>query len=159
MGIKNGHALIIIRPYRYCKKPNMSFAIACEEWGQQMMKQHSIIRDVVEGLWGACLVAIALFTPFLVGWQRWGASDAEVERTLPGDDLVPHVKGGFTQAVIIAAAREQVWEWVVQLGQDRAGFYSYDFLENLVGSNIRTIDVIAPEYAHTGESSGLCTHP
>ena len=115
--------------------------------------------DVWEGIGGAFLIAVALIPPLLWSWRRWGATDAEVKRTLPGDELVPRPKGGFTQAITIRSPRQRVWPWVAQIGQGRGGFYSYDFLENLIGCNIHSVDRIVPEYQHDERSEGLRLHP
>ena len=50
-----------------------------------------------------------------------------------------------------------MWPWIVQLGQGRAGFYSYDFLENLVGCDIKNVDRIVPEWQErrVGDRVGL----
>jgi retinol dehydrogenase 14 len=79
-------------------------------------------------------------------WQmNWGATDEEVRKRLPGDELVPHPALESTRAVTIRAPVEEVWRWLVQLGQDRGGFYSYDLLENLAGARIHNVDRIVPE--------------
>jgi hypothetical protein len=63
-------------------------------------------------------------------WQhRWGATDEEVRRPMPGDDLIPDASS-TTRAITIAAPAEQVWPWLVQLGYGRAGWYSYDWIDN-----------------------------
>ena len=69
----------------------------------------------------------------LVRQLRLGATDAEVRRSLPGDDLVPDPKCGYTQAISIKASVSEVWPWLVQIGYKRAGWYSHDFLHRLVG--------------------------
>src|SRR6185312_9811588 len=51
-----------------------------------------------------------------------------------------------TRAIAISAPADQVWPWIAQLGQGRGGFYSYDFLENLVGCDIYGADRIVPEW-------------
>ena len=78
--------------------------------------------------------------------RRWGATDDEVNRTLPGDDLISHADLTATRAITIHATAAQVWPWIAQLGQGRGGFYSYDFLENLVGCDIHSADRIVPEW-------------
>jgi hypothetical protein len=65
---------------------------------------------------------------------------------LPGDELVPAADLTATRAITVRAAPEVVWPWIVQLGQGRAGFYSYDFLENLLGCDIHSADRIVPEW-------------
>jgi hypothetical protein len=117
------------------------------------------LRDISEGIGGAFLIGVALVPPFLRSWRRWGATDAEVGRALPGDEFVPHPKGGFTQAITIHSPRHRVWPWVAQIGQGRGGFYSYDFLENLIGCNIHSVDEIVTAYQHDERSEGLRLHP
>lgn len=115
--------------------------------------------EVWEGMCGAILIAVALIPPLLWSWRWRGATDAEVKRTLPGDEFVPHPKGGFTQAITIRSPRDRVWPWVAQIGQGRGGFYSYDFLENLIGCNIHSANDVVPAYQHDEKSEGLRLHP
>jgi hypothetical protein len=61
---------------------------------------------------------------------RWGATDEEVAGPYPGADLVPDAERGATMAVTIEAPPDQVWPWLVQLGGDRGGWYSWDRLDN-----------------------------
>ncbi|MBN1188884.1 MAG: hypothetical protein JXA46_03955 [Dehalococcoidales bacterium] len=116
-------------------------------------------KDFIEGVGGAFLIAAAVLTPFIRYWRRWNATDEEIDRTLPGDELVSRSLGGFTHAVTISAPRSRVWSWLAQVGQGRGGFYSYDFLENLVGCNIHTVDRLYPERMHSENSEGLRLHP
>lgn len=94
----------------------------------------------------AILVMGALYMSFVVPWMyTWGATTDEVRATLPGDDLVPNPISQTTQAVTIRAKPEQIYPWLLQLGVDRGGMYSYDWLENMMGLNVHTIDRIVPE--------------
>ena len=77
---------------------------------------------------------------------RWGATDAESTEPLPGDELVPDPDLMATRAITIHANVENVWPWIVQLGQGRGGFYSYDGLENLVGCDIHSALQINPDW-------------
>ena len=77
-----------------------------------------------------------------------GATDEEVRKSLPGDELVPHPSLESTRALTIQAPVKEVWRWLVQLGQDRGGFYSYDRLENLAGADIHNVERIVPEMQH-----------
>ena len=62
---------------------------------------------------------------------RWGATDEEVHGPMPGDDLLDSAAFTATRAISIAAPPERVWPWLLQVGFGRAGFYSYDVLDNL----------------------------
>jgi len=75
---------------------------------------------------------------------RWGATDEEVNGPLPGDEMATAITA--THAVTIDAPLDEVWKWLVQIGQDRAGFYSYTIFENLILARIRNSDRIVPEW-------------
>ena len=101
----------------------------------------------------AAAVAAATATAATAYWfvirpwhLRWGATDEEVTRALPGDELVPDAKISSTHAITIQAAPAEVWPWLVQLGQGRGGFYSYDWIEDAMGLEIHSADRILPEY-------------
>ena len=65
-------------------------------------------------------------------WQlRWGATDDEIKRAMLGDDIVGQPSFNATRAVTIQASVEQIYPWIVQMGVTRAGWYSYDLLDNL----------------------------
>lgn len=78
--------------------------------------------------------------------DRWGASLDEVEAELPGDDLCPDAAGQVTRAISIDASPADVWPWLLQIGADRGGFYSYDWLENLFGLRIHSADRIVEHW-------------
>src|SRR5664279_5588585 len=90
---------------------------------------------------------------------RWGATDTEARGELPGDDLVPDPGLTSTRAITIAAAAADVWPWIVQLGQGRGGFYSYDALENLVGCQIHSADHVVPEWQSIAVGDEIRLHP
>jgi hypothetical protein len=93
-------------------------------------------------------------------WQlRWGATDVEVTSELPGDELLSHVNRSATRAVTIAAPSHQVWPWLAQMGQGRGGFYSYDFLENLVGCDVHSADHIVEEWQNVTVAAPFRLHP
>jgi hypothetical protein len=75
---------------------------------------------------------------------QWGASTQECEVSLPGDDLIASPDLTATRAITVRGSAGQVWPWIAQLGQGRGGFYSYDFVENLVGCDIHSADRIFP---------------
>jgi hypothetical protein len=78
--------------------------------------------------------------------RRWGARDDEVEARLPGDEIVGQAQYESTRAISIDAPADQVWPWLVQLGQGRGGFYSYDHLENLFGLDIHSATTVEDQW-------------
>lgn len=116
-------------------------------------------REVVEGLGGLGVIALALVTPFLRARRcRWGTDAGTAAREHPGDDLIPEPRWEWTHAVAIDAPAADVWPWIAQIGADRAGFYSYAWLENLVGCGVRDADRIHPEW-EAREGGDLVLHP
>ena len=78
--------------------------------------------------------------------SRWGATDLETADRYPGDELVSEPRFRTTRAVTVNAAPEKIWPWLVQLGVDRGGMYSYDWLENLFGLKVHSADRIVAEW-------------
>src|SRR5688500_14417471 len=73
---------------------------------------------------------VALYALRVRPWHlHWSSTPAETGEPLPGDELVPTPGVESTRAVTIEAPVETVWPWLAQLGQDRGGFYSYEWLE------------------------------
>jgi len=65
-------------------------------------------------------------------WQlRWGATEVELKQSLPGDDIVDNPSFNATRVVTIEARSQDIYPWIVQMGIKRAGWYSYDLLDNL----------------------------
>ena len=93
--------------------------------------------------------AVLLFSYLYIirPWHlHWGATHLDRIAVLPGDSLAPYASAVVTHAVNIDAPAEAVWRWIVQIGQDRGGFYSYTFLENLIGCDMHNIFRILPEW-------------
>jgi len=83
---------------------------------------------------------------FVRPWHlNWSVTEEEARRPLPYDHLVPHPVAQITHAITIHAPADEVWRWLVQLGQDRGGMYSYDWLENLADLDIHSAEEIVPE--------------
>jgi len=76
----------------------------------------------------------------------WGATPVELRRAWPGDELSPRAVEISTRALTISAPLDAVWSWLIQIGQDRAGFYSYTWLENLFRCAMPRVDRIVPEW-------------
>jgi hypothetical protein len=100
--------------------------------------------SAVAGLGAALALGVHLF------WIRprifsWGATGDEATRPMAGDALCPRPQLNATRAVTIAAAPEDIWPWLVQWGWNRAGFYSYDLLDNFGRPSTRRI---LPQFQH-----------
>ena len=102
----------------------------------------------------AAAIAVVIFAALLFSylyiirpWHlHWGATHLDRIAALPGDALSPYATAVVTHAVNIDAPAEAVWRWLVQIGQDRGGFYSYSFLENLAGCDMHNTFRIVPEW-------------
>jgi hypothetical protein len=108
---------------------------------------------------GVCL-ATAVYARVVRPWHlRWGAQPADVERPLPGDEFLPAEGTDIAHAVTIDAPPERVWAWLAQIGQDRGGFYSYEWLENFAGCQMRNADRIHPEWQQRQIGDTVFLHP
>ncbi len=87
---------------------------------------------------------------------RWGASDEEVRQPYPGADLIPGGQRGATMAVTIDAPPSGVWPWLVQMGCDRAGWYSWDRLDN---GGVPSAERIHPEWQGLAVGDRLASTP
>ena len=75
---------------------------------------------------------VAIYLKIIRPWQlHWGARAEESKRSMPGDDIVSKPSFNATRAVTINASPENIYPWIVQMGVNRAGWYSYDLLDNL----------------------------
>jgi hypothetical protein len=116
-------------------------------------------RDIAAGTAGAAVVTAAMLTPFLrTSRSHWGVDDVTAARSFPGDDLVSTPQWQWTHGVDIEAASSEVWPWVAQIGADRGGFYSYQWLENLPGCDLRNAEAIHPDW-ELKRGDALFLHP
>jgi hypothetical protein len=79
---------------------------------------------------------------------HWGSTVEERARPLPGDEVEPNATYVTTRAVTIKAPTQAIWPWLVQMGQDRAGFYTHNWVERVLQSGIPDTSVIRPEWQH-----------
>jgi hypothetical protein len=94
------------------------------------------------------VIAIVALAALYFGWLRdyqmnWGANAEDVKRVMPGDELQENPDFNATRVVEIKAPPEKIWPWIVQMGYKRAGFYSFDRLDN---AGIPSSDTIMPDY-------------
>ncbi len=107
-------------------------------------------------------ILLALAAAYLaLGRHRvlnWGATDEEANGPMPGDEIVSKPALQSTRAITIEAGPLDIWRWLVQMGpRPRAGAYTYDWVERLLGIDIENSDRILPEYQsiEAGEAIGL----
>lgn len=100
-------------------------------------------------------IALLLLTGIGITYQaigrrwvlEWGATESEAAAPLAGDELIGAADGVSTRAITINAPAEQVWPWIVQIGPaPRGGVYTYDWIENLLGLNMHSVDELLPEF-------------
>ncbi len=107
-----------------------------------------------------CLIMGAapwIYLALLRSWQlRWGTTPEEAHRDLPGDDLVAHPMFEATRAVTIAAAPDQVWPWIIQMGTGRGGYYALDVVDNAWR---RSAARIRPDLQHLAVGDVMPTDP
>jgi uncharacterized protein YndB with AHSA1/START domain len=77
---------------------------------------------------------------------RWRATAADEGKAWPGDELIAAPTTESIRTITIDAPPAQVWPWLVQIGQGRGGFYSYDWLENAIGLDIHSAERIHEEW-------------
>lgn len=112
---------------------------------------------------GLCLIVILLLVAFasLLPWiHTWGAAPEEVARVYPGDELQQKPIIVWTHGITIHARPEQVWPWIAQIGDTRAAFYSYTFIENLFtlathSHRYQNADRIVPEWQDPQPGLGI----
>ena len=101
----------------------------------------------------------SMLTPFLRSRRRhWGVDEATAARPYPGDERIPSPNSFWTHGIEINAPVEAVWPWIAQIGADRGGFYSYQWLENVVGCDVRNAERVHPEW-EVQVGDGLKLHP
>lgn len=125
------------------------------------MQTRSTSRFVYEALEGVVLtVAAFLSWPLLGRWLRnLGSTGAERDQVWAGDDLVSRNLPSTTRAIEISAPAGAVWKWVVQFGLGKAGFYSYELLERLVGIPVRNVESIEPSFQNVAVGDEVVLHP
>lgn len=120
---------------------------------------HDGVREIARGLRGASEMLFALATPFLRrARSHWGVTEEIAARSYPGDVFIPEPLLEWTHGIEIDASPEAVWPWVAQLGADKAGFYSYQWLENLCGLDVQNADHVVDAWQHPEVGDVLRLH-
>jgi hypothetical protein len=129
-----------------CVLPESQAQRAVVASAQPTQKGEDIMRPTLF-LFGLVGIAAAVAMRKMRRWAlSWGACREELVRVWPGDELSPNATEIATRAISIDAPSALVWSWLVQIGQDRAGFYSYRWLENLFRCAMPRVERIVPEW-------------
>ncbi len=115
---------------------------------------------VIAGILVAVLIILVVLSILLTPWMdKWHSTEEERAAVLPGDDLVPKAARIVNRAVTINATPAQVFPWIVQIGADKSGMYSYTWLERLVGCKMAKVESIKPEWQSLkeGDLMLMCT--
>jgi hypothetical protein len=109
------------------------------------MRPKTLARAAAAAAAGAFLYRKFLRQPVLT----WGATVEEAAARLPGDELLEDADGVATRAITIDAPAASVWPWIAQIGPSpRGGAYTYDWIENLLGLDMHSVDRVLPEFQH-----------
>jgi len=92
------------------------------------------------------IIYVALVVALRQWNVQWGTTAADRAAHLPGDQVVPVAHYRIYHGITINAPVASVWPWLIQIGQDRGGFYSYTRLENAVGAQMTNADRIVPAW-------------
>jgi hypothetical protein len=112
------------------------------------------------GLAFAVSFALLYWFPIRRWFARWGATSAEASRAMLGDSFIADPTDVATQAVTIDAPADAIWPWLVQIGYQRGGLYSYDWLDLLFGFLDRpSANTILPEYQHLAAGDEISLGP
>lgn len=104
---------------------------------------------------GLVLILVVLVAGYLLirpGLLRWGATDSEISAVMPGE-----LNGmRWTRAISINATPAEIYPWLLQWGQGRGGWYSYDWVENLLGFDIHSANYLLPEFQNPVIGDPIC---
>lgn len=112
----------------------------------------AVLRGVMKRRHVRPFAVLGALAPWIYVWimrprvRFWGSQPGDATRVLTGDEFVPAPAYRSTRAVTVHAPPRTIWPWLLQIGQDRGGYYSYDWLENLAGLDIHSANHIVPEW-------------
>jgi hypothetical protein len=94
-------------------------------------------------------IALLYWFPLRRWFARWGTTSDDLTRVMTGDTVIVNPTHSATHAVTVDAPPEDIWPWLVQMGYQRGGLYSYDWLDRLFGFLDRpSADRVMPEFQH-----------
>jgi hypothetical protein len=112
------------------------------------MKKVLLVLGILIAIVALLVIVVVLLTPWM---DRWGTTPEERAAEYPCDELVAQPARIVNRAVTIHATPEQIYPWILQIGADKSGMYSYTWLENLVGCKMAKVEAIKPEWQNLKE--------
>jgi hypothetical protein len=151
---------VLVPPHRNLDVENLPLALAIEPvWrvtdvmtirrSRSRAGRRAAIRAggiAAGGLAVAGSLAVVTYPRWRTWCLTWGATGEEAARTLPGDDLLAVPDLISTRAIWIDAPPGAIWPWLAQMGPGRGGLYTYDWIENLFGLNMHSVQVVLPQF-------------
>ncbi len=135
--------------------------MAIGAYTQESMRVRSPVRFLLESLESLVVLPLCVVTwpvtRFL--FDTWGAREEEPDLLWPGDRLTSANRRGSTRAIDIDASAEEVWQWVIQIGCGRGGFYSYEWLEHLIGIPVTNVESVEAHLQSLVVGEEILLHP
>lgn len=113
------------------------------------------MRRLAVGVAVVALLVTGLYQPWL---SQWGSTAAERTRVMPGDDVVAEGRR-WTRSITVDAPPSDVWPWLVQIGVDKAGFYTYDWAEQLAGDPVHNATTVHEEWQQLAVGDEVRPYP
>jgi hypothetical protein len=120
------------------------------------MKKFLKMVGVFAGLAVLAVIVIVALMPWM---DRWGATSAEINAAFPGDELVASPRYVYNRVVTINATPEEIYPWLVQMGAERGGMYTYSWFEtNILRCELINADRIHEEWQalNVGDKVKMC---
>jgi len=110
---------------------------------------NGIDRDQAYAFLLVVVLAVSYWFPIRRWFSRWGTTPADLSRVMSGDAAIVNPTYATTLAISVSARPEDIWPWLVQMGYQRGGLYSYDWLDRLFGYlDGPSSNRILPEFQH-----------
>ena len=128
---------------------------------RRTVKHRTLARFIAEGVEGIGVTLIVMATwPLSRRWlSNWGSLPGECDRVSPGDKFVSRDHTTYTRGIDIAVSGVAVWPWLVQFGLGRAGCYSYELLERVIGIPVRNAESIISDLQRLVVGDEILLHP
>jgi hypothetical protein len=108
---------------------------------------------------GLAVIAVVVIIALMPWMDSWGATDEEITASFYGDELIPSPRVVYNRAITINASPDGLYPWLVQMGAERGGMYSYSWFEtNILRCELINADRIHEEWQglKVGDAVKMC---